>query len=447
MESPVSTVRTTQSWHVGLTSTHWRVLFASFLGWIFDGYESYALIVALPFALRSLLTPEQLSSSPIWAGVAIGVTLLGWGIGGLIGGTLADYLGRKRIMVISVFIYAFFSGVTAFSTTFTMFAALRFVTGLAMGSEWSTGVTMVAETWPDRARPKGAGLLQSGFGWGTLLAALVWWVIGRFNPLGADSWRLIFVVGAVPAFFTFYIRRSINESERWLSAVRERRWGATGNPVGAAQATRRPITIIEIFREPESLRRSLLLFLLSLSTIVGWYAISSWLPLHTQQLAQAQHYANFAEWSNRAAILYTSGAVVAYVIAGFLIDILGRRRFLFLTYSGALIMTAITYLWTHTVERMMFIAFINGFFTLGLAFSWMAIYPAELFTSSVRSTACSFVFNGTRMIAWVFPIFAGTVIQKFGGVSHAAISFGLIYLVGLFMPWFVPETTGKPLPE
>jgi hypothetical protein len=96
---------------------------------------------------------------------------------------------------------------------------------------------------------------------------------------------------------------------------------------------------------------------------------------------------------------------------------------------------------------MMFIAFINGFFTLGLAFSWMAIYPAELFTSSVRSTACSFVFNGTRMIAWVFPIFAGTVIQKFGGVSHAAISFGLIYLVGLFVPWFVPETTGKPLPE
>jgi MFS family permease len=303
MENPLISVQIPQSWRVGLTSTHWRILFASFLGWIFDGYESYALIVALPFALRSLLTPAQLSSSPIWAGVAIGMTLLGWGIGGLIGGTLADYFGRKRIMVISVFVYALFSGVTALSTTFTMFAALRFVTGFAMGSEWSTGVTMVAETWPDRARPKGAGLLQSGFGWGTLLAALVWWVIGRFNPLGADSWRLIFVVGAVPAFFTFYIRRAINESERWLSAVREKRWAATENATGATQTTRRPLTIIEIFREPESMRRVLLLFLLSLSTIVGWYAISSWLPLYTQQLAQAQHYANFAEWGNRAAIL------------------------------------------------------------------------------------------------------------------------------------------------
>jgi MFS family permease len=109
-----------------------------------------------------------LKSVAVWAGVAIGVTLLGWGIGGLVGGTLADYVGRKRIMILSVLAYALISGVTALSTTFLMFAAFRFATGFAMGSEWSTGVAMLAETWPDRARPKGAGFLQSGFGWGTL---------------------------------------------------------------------------------------------------------------------------------------------------------------------------------------------------------------------------------------------------------------------------------------
>lgn len=448
MSSAPSTRSTPQAWYDGLTVTHWRVLAASFLGWIFDGYESYALFVALPSALRTLQLPEQLKSAPICAGIAISVTLLGWGMGGLIGGTMADYVGRKRMMIWSVFLYALFTGLTALSQTFIMLVALRFLAGLAMGSEWSTGVTMVAETWPDHARPKGAALLQSGFGWGTLLAALVWWAISRTHPLGPQSWRLMFVVGALPALFTLYIRRSLNESERWLKAVREQRWAATEKDHAAAgNPARRPLTLFEIFRQRESRRRVLLTFLMSLATMVGWWAISSWLPAYTQQVAQAQGYANFVEWGNRAAILYTVGAVVAYLISGFLIDAIGRKKFLLLTYAGALIMTPVTYRLTHSVEAMMFVAFVNGFFTLGLAYSWMAIYPVELFTSGVRSTAASFVFNGTRLIAWVFPILAGSMIQKFGGVSRGAMALGLIYILGLIVPWFVPETKGKPLPE
>jgi len=448
MNSVASVRSASQAWYSDLTPTHFRILAASFLGWIFDGYETYALIVVLPFALRALLPPEQLKSAPIWAGTAISVTLLGWGIGGLIGGVLADYVGRKRMMIWSVFLYALFSGVTALSQTFFMFAALRFVTGLAMGSEWSTGVAMVAETWPDRARPKGAGLLQSGFGWGTLLAAVVWWSISRINPLGTQTWRLMFVAGAIPAIFTLYIRRAMNESERWLKAIRERRWAATEED-GAAigKSARRPLTLVEIFRERESRRRVLLTFLMSLATMVGWWAISTWLPAHTEQIARAQGYANSGEWGNRAAILYTVGAIVAYMSSGFLIDAMGRRKFLFLTYAGALLMTPVTYTWTHSVEAMMFVAYINGFFTLGLAYSWMAIYPAELFTSSVRSTATSFVFNGTRVIAWLFPILAGSMIQKFGGISRGAMTLGLIYILGLIVAWFVPETKGKPLPD
>jgi MFS family permease len=433
-------------WYTGLTATHWRVLTGSFLGWVFDGYEAYALVVALPLALRSLLSPEQLRTPALYAGTAIGITLLGWGIGGLVGGTLADYVGRKRIMLWSVFLYAVFSGLTALAPTFGALVALRFVTGLAMGSEWSTGVAMVAETWPDRARPKGAGLLQSGFGWGTLLAAVVWWAISQANPLGGQSWRLMFVIGAIPALFTLYIRRAIDESERWLRAVREQRWAATEVDRGKGKGAR-PLTLAEIFRQPESRRRVLLTFLMSLATMVGWWAISSWLPLQTQALARAQKLPNPAEWGNRAAILYTAGAVAAYLAAGFLIDAIGRRRFLFLTYAGALALTPVTYLWTHTVEQMMLVAPVNGFFTLGLAYSWMAVYPAELFTSSVRSTASSFIFNATRLIAWAFPILAGSMIQRFGGIPRAAMTLGMIYAIGLVVPWFVPETRGKPLPE
>jgi len=139
--------------------------------------------------------------------------------------------------------------------------------------------------------------------------------------------------------------------------------------------------------------------------------------------------------------------VVAYLVSGFLADALGRRVFLFLTFLGALVFTAVTYLWTGSVNALLWGAFVNGFFTLGCAYAWMAIYPAELFSCSVRATAAAFIFNAARLIAWVFPVIAGTLIQTFGSIPRAAMTLGSIYVVGLVVPWFMPETRGKPLPD
>ena len=438
----------TAPWYTGLNSRHWRVLTASFLGWVFDGYEAYALFIVLPFVLKTMLTADQLGNRAVWAGLAIGMTLLGWGIGGLIGGVLADYVGRKRMMIASVFFYALFTGITALATSFPLFCFLRFITGLAMGSEWSSGVALVAETWPNHARPKGAGFLQSGFGFGTLIAALVWLVLSQTTPLGDNTWRLLFVVGALPAFFCLYIRRAIDESEQWIEAIREKRWATTesGAPPVAGASDRRPFTLAAVFREPESRRRAILAFLLSLATTVGWWAISSWLPQYAAQVAKASGAPNPALWATRAALLYTCGAVLAYLLSGFLADRLGRRLYLFSTFLGALIVTAVTYLWTDSLGGLVWVCFVNGFFTLGCAYSWMAIYAAELFTSSVRATAVAFVFNAARLVAWIFPIIAGTLIQSFGSVSRAAMTLASIYVVGLIVPWFMPETRGKPLP-
>ncbi|WP_374485183.1 MFS transporter [Zoogloea sp.] len=435
-------------WHAGLNSKHWRVLTASWLGWVFDGYEAYALFIVMPFILKAMLLPTQMADKAVFAGIAIGITLLGWGIGGLAGGIMADYIGRKRMMLYSVFFYALFTGLTAFANDFWTFCFLRFITGFAMGSEWSTGVALLAETWPNRARPKGAGFLQSGFGFGTLLAALVWLVLSQTMPMGEDTWRLVFIVGALPAFFCLYIRRAVDESEKWVEAVRAQRWAATEAAAGTgAPAAKRPFTLTEIFREPESRKRTLLAFLLSLTTTVGWWAISALLPEYAVSMAKAVGEATPGVWGLRAALLYTGGAVVAYLLSGFLADGLGRRLFLTFTYAGALLTTAITYLWTHSIEGLMVAAFINGFFTLGCAYSWMAIYPAELFTSSVRATAASFIFNAARLIAWLFPILAGSIVKTFGSIPQAAMSIGLIYLLGLVVPWFMPETRGKALPE
>jgi MFS family permease len=284
---------TPQPWYADLTPKHWRVLTSSFLGWIFDGYEALALVVVIAPLMHTVLTPAQAASTPVYAGLVIGITLLGWGVGGMVGGVLADYVGRKRMMLWSVFLYAVFSGLTAFADTFWVLGALRFLTGLAMGSEWSTGVALLSETWPERARAKGAGFLQSGFGWGTMIAAVVWYVLSSTHPLGEQSWRLMFVLGAVPALFVLYIRRGVDESEKWQTAVRQKRWQAVAAdaPVaagGAAVSARRPFTLAQLFGEPEALRRMLLTLLLSIVTTVGWWAIQLAADLHGGDCARAR---------------------------------------------------------------------------------------------------------------------------------------------------------------
>lgn len=437
-------------WYADLTPTHWRVLRASFLGWIFDGYEALVLVVVIAPMLHSVLSPAQAASTPVYAGLVIGITLLGWGVGGLVGGILADYVGRKRMMLWSVFLYAMFSGFTAFSQTFWTLCALRFLTGLAMGSEWSTGIALLSETWPERARAKGAGFLQSGFGWGTLIAAVVWYALSSVHPLGEQTWRLMFVLGALPALFVLYIRRGVNESEQWQRAVREKRWNATsGLPStgSAAASNQRPFTLAQLFNEHEARKRTLLLVLLSIVTTVGWWAISSWLPTFTVSIAKAQGLPDALSWGSRVSIIYTVGAIIAYLLAGFVVDAIGRRAYISLTFVGSLVTTFITYKLTSSVEAMMVIAPINGFFTLGCAYAWMAIYPCELFAVTVRSTAISFVFNAARLIAWVFPIIAGSMIKSFGGVSQAAMALGSVYVLGIILPWFLPETRGRGMPD
>jgi MFS family permease len=449
-EASATALKPATPWYAGLTAKHWRILWGSYLGWIFDGYETFALVVALPPALRVLLPPDEAQSGAIYAGLAIGTTLLGWGIGGLTGGIMADYFGRKPMMLWSVFFYALLTGLTALSASLAMLIAFRFLTGLALGSEWSTGIALVAESWPDRARPKGLGLLQSGFGAGSFLAAAVWFVLNITQPLGEDSWRLLFVVGALPGLLVFYLMRALEESERWLEAVRERRWDAVEGdaltPSPALTPDKRPFTLTTLFRSGEARRRIGLTFLMSLATTTGWWAVSTWLPVYAEQLARAQG-EMAGIWGPRIALIYTFGAVIGYMSSGFVADALGRRPYLLIVFASSLAINWLTYLWTGDLWVFSGIAFVNGIFTLGLGYSWMAIYPVELFTSTVRSTAASVIFNGARMLAWIFPIIAGTLVADFGGVTNAALMISSIYVIGLFVPWFLPETLGKPLPH
>src|SRR6266568_6545241 len=231
-----------QPWYRSLGRTQWNTLIASNLGWVFDGYETYALVISVGVALRQLLDPASYAQIPVYAGTTIALTLLGWGIGGLIGGVIADYIGRKRAMMLAILAYSIMTGLSAFAWDWLSFAVMRFLVGVAIGSEWATGASIVSEMWPDHARGKGGGLLQCGAGIGSILASGVWLVLtsesvgASFGAAGPNAWRYLYLIGVLPALVVLWIRRNIPESPRWEEANDRRR---------AAHAQRRSGAVLE----------------------------------------------------------------------------------------------------------------------------------------------------------------------------------------------------------
>src|ERR1700704_2311374 len=166
-----------QPWYRSLNRDQWKVLIASNLGWTFDGFEIFALFLTVGFALRQLLDVTQYAAIPEYAGYILAATVFGWATGGVIGGIIADYIGRKRTMMLAILAYSLTTGLSAFAWDWESFAVLRFLVGVAIGSEWATGASIVSELWPDHARGKGGGLLQSGAGsisWAGLLNCYFW---------------------------------------------------------------------------------------------------------------------------------------------------------------------------------------------------------------------------------------------------------------------------------
>jgi MFS family permease len=434
-----------QSWYGTLTRIQWKTLFAANMGWMFDGYETFALILTVAVALHQLLDPSQFAQIPAYAGTVIAVTLLGWGVGGILGGILADYIGRRRTMIYAILAYSLITGLSALAWDWVSFALLRFLVGIAIGSEWSTGASITAEVWPDHARGKGAGLMQCGLGIGFFVASLVWLFV---SPLGPGAWRIMFVIGILPALFVLWIRTGIPESEPWertnasRQLARERQRG--GASLGEEEQALTRFTLADLFVDPDNRRRAVLVFLMSLTTTLAWWGISTWVPPYIGSVA-AKAGLSLQQWASYAGMAYNLGAIIGYASFGFLADRFGRKPITMLFFAMALVLTPVLFLWTQDLGLLLLVAAVNGYFSLG-QYSWMPVWLPELFPTRIRATAMAFAFNAPRFIAFLGPLLAGSLIVSFGGFGYAATIVASIYVLGFAAAPFLPETRGKPLP-
>jgi MFS family permease len=433
-------------WYRTLNREQWRVLVASNLGWLFDGFEIYALFLTVGFALHQLLDAAQYVEIPRYAGYVLATTVFGWATGGVIGGIIADYIGRKRTMMLAILAYSLTTALSSLAWDWQSFAVLRFLVGVGIGSEWVTGASLVSELWPDHARGKGGGLLQSGAGIGSFLASGVWLLIGGLGP---NAWRWMYLIGVLPALLVFWIRRGMPESACWEAASERRRSAQAQRLSGAAlegeNAALTRFTVADMFLDRSVRRRLIPAFLMMLSVTFGFWGVATFVPTYVGTVA-AKAGLSAPYYSAVAGLLGTGVAIFGFISLGFLADAIGRKPTAMLWYAMCLILTPVVYMWAQSMTALLVAVTVFGFFSGGI-WAWAPVWLPELFPTRMRGTAVAFCFNAPRWISCVGPLIAGTLIVSLGGYGPAATIVGLFFILGVVAAPFLPETKGKPLPE
>ncbi len=509
----------------------WMALAAALLGWMFDGFEMGLFpLVARPALLDLLGSRGDDQLVGLWFGVMIAGFLVGAATGGVLFGWLGDRIGRVRAMTLSVLAYTIFTGLCGLAPNLEWFFVFRFIASLGMGGEWSLGVSLVMEIWPNTSRGWLAGLIGAAANVGFLLIAVISlglsgildWLTAAMHvsPLPEawvaalvknDAWRLLLLIGAMPALLTFFIRLFVPESQRWLHE-QERgttsHW-ATRDLIGVLIGTCGPLMTIYLFaldnttlgsinfehsypvrlaglavglgvalvgylypvrrylarvraasgeKAPASNVVSRMIIAAGLSgvALLGTWASIQSAPSWADKLAntypeEAKQVltGNLAHAKAYTQIAMGIGAIVGTIIAA-VVGSWFSRRWMYVAMCLASLATSLLFWQLNTRYDYTFLATVMLAGGVTAAFyGWIPLYLPELFGTSVRATAQGFGYNFGRILAAVGALQSGYLMNDVfrGDYSLAYSTMSLVYLAGVVIIWFAPETHGKPLPE
>src|SRR5467141_1491507 len=305
------------------TTEQRRTLLAAALGWMLDAFDAMLYALVLTHVMRDLGMSKTVS------GLLGTLTLLASGIGGVLFGFLADRVGRKRALMLSILTYSICSFASGLSTSVLMLAIFRFILGLGMGGEWNTGATLVAETWPTELRAKAISIVQSSWAIGYALAALV-----AGTVLHYANWRIVFFVGILPALVILWIRKDVPESEMWL----ERHRAGKGSSSAIAQDGSKHASFARIFQPPLAKFTFALLFV-NFFGMFAWWGLFTWMPPYLSlPVEQGGRGFGVMGTTTLMVVLNLFGMFAGYASFGCVADHLGRRRsFMLYTFMAAVV--------------------------------------------------------------------------------------------------------------
>jgi MFS family permease len=444
-------------WYQGVTHYQWLVLLIASLGWVFDTFEGQIFVASMNEAMPSLLPPGTSDEAKNYYNkIALGAFLLGGALGGVLFGMLSDRIGRTKTMVYTILMYSCFTCVTAFAGTWWQMAALRFLVAMGVGGEWAVASAMIAEVFPKHARAWSLGIFHASSVFGTYLAiAAGAFVVGNPN-LG---WRWGFAIGVLPALLTLWIRWQLREPDQWIRAREAARQDQ-------AQQTGR---VQELFKTPWRRRMIVGVSLAAVGLATFWgvhifgkdlmrrqaerstlseAGVSADAAPQTKAAVLKQHSPRIKRMEMLGMFLVTTGGGLGLLSFGPLCERLGRRGAFFLFHVGGLAVALFLFQGMASAEvvRLGIVLPIFGFLTLGMHAGY-AIYFPELFPTRLRGTGAGFCFNVGRVLAAPILFLSGYMQKDWGfTLEGSATLLSGLFLVGLVVLWFAPETRGTELP-
>lgn len=419
MTESMFTPSDTTRWYREISSKQWYALLAGQLGWALDAFD----VMLYPLCLTSIM--EEWKLKPAEAGFMVTVTLFASSFGGILFGAIADRIGRKKALMATVLLFSICSGLSGLAQDLVQLALARTLLGLGMGGEWASGALLVSETWPAQHRGKAIGIMQGGWAIGYIAAAIAGVVLlPRFH------WRVMFFVGIVPALFTLWIRRKVDEPAIWVEA---RTKGVTGRSSGGSFS--------QIFGR-DLVRYTLLCTLTSAFVMFAYWGLFTWMPgFLAQPLDKGGAGLGIAKaplWI----IPMMIGALFGYVAFGFIADRIGRRP----TFAAYLVISAVL-VWmfgnTRDATQLMVLGPLVGFFGSGY-FSVFGAFIAELFPTRARGAAVGFCYNAGRMLSALAPTVIGSLSTTYG-IGGALTFLAIAFVAGAVAIFFLPETRGRAL--
>jgi len=476
-------------WYEGVTPYMWLVLLIASLGWVFDVFEGQVFVASMNEAMPSLL-PKGATSGTVdyYNNIAMGAFLVGGALGGVLFGMISDKIGRTRTMVYTILMYSLFTCVTALAQNWWQMTILRFLVALGTGGEWAVASAMVAEVFPKRARAWSLGIFHASSVLGTYLAVLAGSLImgnfelasslsarargfgEMFGPRVADylaaffssPWRLGFLIGALPALLTLWIRWRLREPDQWKQA-RERAKSGSGEKTGrirdlfAAGLVRNTLVGLTLatiglatYWGVHIYGRELLRRIVEQQYVAAAEVPVGAAPQQTLAALSDADKQAIKQWEMLGMFLVTTGGGLGLLAFGPISERIGRRGAFLFFQLGGLVSALIVFLGMAdaTPTALCWMLPVFGFLTLGVHAGY-AIYFPELFPTRLRGTGGGFCFNGGRFLAASILVVRGWMRSEQGlglSLENTAAILSLLFLAGALILLAAPETKGRELP-
>jgi MFS family permease len=340
-------------------------------------------------------------------------------------GTLADRFGRTALLAVTSLFYSIFSGLTYFAGGIWQVAVLRFLVAMGVGGNWAVAAALVAEVFPPRARAQASAGFHATSVFGQWLAALAGLAVGV-------QWRYAYLIGVLPALLVLLVLGTVREPERWQRT--------------ATNASRRG-SLLELFGDRRWAKPAVLGLLLATVGLGTYWGVARAGQKLTKDLllradvppAIAGERAKFAY-----GIVQAVGAGVGMVCFGPLAVRFGRRGAFALMHVLAMVIVPVTCYLPQTYGQMLALLPLYGFFTVGFH-AGFAVYFPELFPDHLRATGAGVCFNGGRLLSALI-LWLSAELKSAIDLRLAVTLLSLLFLFGLVLLWFLPETKGRPLP-